>query len=91
MNENGKYRQKSSERTTSISVTLKLLQCAWCSTVEKVLTWKYLLNNLSYLTKPNLPTLTQKLGRTNKWISDSTPKNLWNKKSHFLHATKPSS
>ena len=35
MNENVKYRQKSPERTTSISVTLKLLQCVWCSTGKK--------------------------------------------------------
>ena len=32
MNENIKYCQKSPERTTSISVTLKLLQCVQCST-----------------------------------------------------------
>ena len=34
-NENIKYRQKSPERTTSISVTLKLLNCVWCSTGKK--------------------------------------------------------
>ena len=31
-NYNVRYRQKSPERTISISVTLKLLQCVWCNT-----------------------------------------------------------
>ena len=34
-NENVEYRQKSPEKTTSISVTQKLLQCVWCSTEKK--------------------------------------------------------
>ena len=29
-NENVKYRRKSPERTTSISVTLKIFHCVWC-------------------------------------------------------------
>ena len=41
MNENVQNRQKSTERTTSISVTLKLLQCVWCSAGKKLLIWKY--------------------------------------------------
>ena len=32
MNGNVKYRKKSPEKTTSISFTLKLLQCVWSST-----------------------------------------------------------
>ena len=35
-NENVNHRQKSPERTTSISVTLKLLQCVRCSTGKMI-------------------------------------------------------
>ena len=35
VNENVKYRQKSPEMTTSISVTLKLLQCAFGAVLGK--------------------------------------------------------
>ena len=35
MNENDKHRQKSPEMTTSVLVTLKLLQSVWCPTGKK--------------------------------------------------------
>ena len=73
MNENVKYLQKSPERTTSISVTLKLLQCLvqlW----EKCLTRKNALTiftkifidqpnlTIPILTNPNLPSNSRTRG-----------------------------
>ena len=48
MNENVRYLQNSPEMATSISITLKLLQCVWCITGKNDLH-----ENIQSITLPN--------------------------------------